>query len=432
MRHVLGWSLLHGVIPDASAVAAVVAMAVLAYQTSRRRLLTACAAAIAFTTIVGWWVDDVWRPFPDSLPVEVLDWAAFGTAGLALAVIAWPDTGWRRRTVAVVAAGATVLGSAAAVNIYYGQYATVRAALGARPTNQVTLADVPRHGHRLVAPAPGQPLTAVWHRPAFLPGGGRLFATGIPGVRSGFTARPAWVYLPPAYLTPDRARLPVLMLIGGQPGSPRDWLDGGQVDKMMDRFAQGHDGLAPIVVIPDGLGSLLANPLCTDSRLGRVETYLADDVPDWVRMHLDVDQDFRHWAVGGYSYGGTCSLQLGVRRPDRFTTLLDISGQSEPTLGSREATVATAFGGDSAAFIRMNPLDILSHQQFPDTVMLLVAGHDDQWYGPQQRTVRAACEKAGMRVQWWELPGGHTWQVWGAGLAVALPLLATRMEITEG
>jgi enterochelin esterase-like enzyme len=428
----LEWSLLHGKVPKAVVVAAAAGMMVLLYQRSGRRTLVAFAAAVGLTAAAGLLVDDVWRPFPDSLPVSVLGWVAFGAAGLALAVVAWPGAGWRRRIVTVVAAVATVVGSALAINIYYGQFSTVRAALGARPANQVPLADVARHAHDLVAPPHGQPLAAVWHRPAVLPDGGRLLTALIPGARSGFTARPAWIYLPPAYLTAERARLPVLILLGGQPGSPRDWIDGGQIDKVMDRFARDHDGLAPVVVIPDDLGTLLANPLCLDSRLGQVETYLADDVPDWARTNLEVDPDLRHWAVGGYSYGGTCSLQLGVRRPDRFTTLLDISGQSEPTLGTRQATVAAAFGGDSAAFTRVNPLDILNHERFPDTVMLLVAGHDDQVYGPQQRTVRAACEKAGMSVQWWELPGGHNWQVWGAGLVVALPRLGARMGITAG
>jgi len=31
--------------------------------------------------------------------------------------------------------------------------------------------------------------------------------------------------------------------------------------------------------VPDDLGSPVANPLCLDSRLGRVHTYLTRDVP---------------------------------------------------------------------------------------------------------------------------------------------------------
>ena len=34
--------------------------------------------------------------------------------------------------------------------------------------------------------------------------------------------------IPPAYLASPRAQLPVLVLLSGQPGTPRDWLDGGR------------------------------------------------------------------------------------------------------------------------------------------------------------------------------------------------------------
>jgi enterochelin esterase-like enzyme len=433
MTSPLAWSLLHGAVPAAVAVLGVAGVAFLVYPAVRRRpraVLVACVVAVALAGASGWFIDEVWRPFPDRLPLTVLAWAALGLAGPALAVVAWRGAGWRRRVLFPPAALVVVVGGAAAINVYYGQYPDVRAALGVRPASQIAPDQVPRHAPRLVAASPGQPLSAAWRRPAVLPDGGRLMSASIPGVRSGFTARPAWIYLPPAYLASERARLPVLVLLGGQPGGPRDWLDGGRADQVMDRFAREHDGLAPIVVIPDDLGSALANPLCLDSRLGQAETYLTEDVPDWVRANLEVDPDYRHWAVGGYSYGGTCALQLGVRRPDRFPTLLDIAGQSEPTLGSRAATVAAAFGGDHAAFTRVNPLDILAARSFPDTMALIVAGRDDREYLPQQRTVRAACERAGMTVRWWELPGGHTWQVWGEGLVVALPVLATRMGLT--
>ncbi|GIJ43613.1 hypothetical protein Val02_04990 [Virgisporangium aliadipatigenens] len=435
MRSPLEWSLLGGAVPATLGAIGGLGAGLLLYRTVRRRpraVLAAGALALAFVAVGGWIVDDVWRPFPDRLPAAVLRRTAFGVAGVALVVVAWRGSAWRTRVLSVAAAVAMVLSSAAQVNDYYGQYPTFRAAMGVPPRNQISLGDVPLRAERLVAPPPGRPLSAVWRRPPSLPDGGRLLSIPIPGVRSGFAARPAWIYLPPAYLSGERARLPVLILIHGQPGGTRDWIDGGKLDQVLDRFARAHDGLAPIVVMPDALGTTMANPLCLDSRLGRLETYLSEDVPEWIREGLEVDPDHRHWAIGGYSYGGTCALQLGVRRPDRFATLLDISGQNEPTLGSRAGTVAAAFGGDERAFREANPLDIMARRRFPETTALIVVGRDDHAYRPQQREVRAACERAGMNVQYWELPGGHTWQVWGEGLVVALPALAARMGLTHG
>ncbi len=128
-------------------------------------------------------------------------------------------------------------------------------------------------------------------------------------------------------------------MLAGQPGSPEDWLNGGKLAMTMDAFAREHHGLAPVVVVPDGTGSQLANPLCLDSQLGKVASYLAVDVPTWIKTHLQVDPDPRSWAVGGLSYGGTCSLQLATNHPEVYPTFLDLSGQEEPTLGDRRRTV---------------------------------------------------------------------------------------------
>jgi S-formylglutathione hydrolase FrmB len=198
----------------------------------------------------------------------------------------------------------------------------------------------------------------------------------------------------------------------------------------MDAFAAAHDGLAPVVVMPDHLGSPLANPLCMDSQLGNVATYLSADVPQWIHDTLQIDPDPSGWAIGGFSNGGTCALQMAVTAPQVYPTFVDISGEDEPTLGDHAATVRAAFGGDEAAFAAVNPLDVLARQQFPGTAAFLVAGEQDSMYGPQAQRVLAACKAAGMDVEWDLKPGGHTWEVWGPGLDDALPWLATRLGMT--
>jgi S-formylglutathione hydrolase FrmB len=260
-----------------------------------------------------------------------------------------------------------------------------------------------------------------------MPATGRVAQVTIPATVSGFPARPAWVYLPPAYMGSVRARLPVLVLLGGQPGSPSDWLDGGGLTGRMDAFAAVHHGLAPIVVMPDALGAPLANPLCLDSRLGNVASYLRVDVPAWVAAHLEADPAR---AVGGSSYGGTCSLQMALTAPEVYPTFVDISGQAEPTLGSRAQTVAAAFGGDEAAFRAVNPLDLLVTHTYPDTQAYLIAGSEDTDYRPHAERVYAALRAAHVPATLTLLPGGHTWQVWGPGLGAALPWLATRLGLT--
>ena len=97
-----------------------------------------------------------------------------------------------------------------------------------------------------------------------------------------------------------------------------------------------HHGLAPVVVMPDDLGSEFANPMCLNSRLGNVQTYLTVDVPNWITSHLQVRSPERGWAIGGFSEGGTCAIQLSTQAPRLYPFFVDISGQIEPTLGSRQ------------------------------------------------------------------------------------------------
>jgi enterochelin esterase-like enzyme len=390
-----------------------------------RRVPTAVLLAAGAAT-GAWLFVAVAKPWPDGLPLEVMAWLATPFLALALLGLGWRRQRWRVRGAAVVAAVVVVLGAADAIDTVYGAFPTVATAMQLAPHDYAPAAGFTRAVATPTRAAHGQPLWHRWHPPAALPQHGAVIEVPIPATRSRFDARPAWVYLPPAYLTPHRPLLPVLLMVGGEPGSPRDWLDGGQLADQMDQWAAAHGGLAPVVVMPDALGGETANPLCMDSARGRADTYLAQDVPAWVTSALQVDRDTAHWAVGGYSYGGTCALQLAVAHPRLFPTFLDISGQEAPTLGGYWRTVDAAFHGDQAAFEAVDPLHELAARRYPRSAGYLVAGAQDTIYRPQALAVAAAARKAGMSITVTELPGRHSWAVWRPALGVALPWLTAR------
>ena len=372
----------------------------------------------------------VWRPFPDALPARVVFWAAFGVLGLALGLANAPSASWRRRAASVVAVLSMVAVTALQINAEYAYRPTLRAALGLHNADEVNFTAIaPPEPDPAPAPEPPKPLWQTWHPPPDQPVVGAVTQVNIPGPVSGFAGRAASLYLPPAYLSSARPALPVLVLISGQPGGPIDWVLAGKLATTMDSFAEQHGGLAPIVVVPDGTGAPLANPLCMDSALGNVETYLAVDVPEWLKQNLTVDPDTRHWAIGGFSYGGTCALQLALRRPRLFPTFLDISGQEEPTLGGRARTVRLAFGGDDSKFRAVNPLDILASENFPDSAGILATGDGDLESSRQADQVAEAARKAGMAIQVSRAPGKHSWAIATEALSSGLPWLAARAEL---
>ena len=144
-----------------------------------------------------------------------------------------------------------------------------------------------------------------------------------------------------------------------------------------------------------------------------------------------MDPDSEGWAVGGVSYGGTCALQLATNHPDVYPTFLDISGSAEPTLGDRGRTVAAAFGTDRAAFVRVNPLDLLRARRYPGSAAAIVVGTADVDTKPDARLVYRATTAAGMDSHYTEVPGSHDWRAFSAGLARELPWLAQRMGLTD-
>jgi enterochelin esterase-like enzyme len=424
----LDWSIVSGFTPLVLTLLGLAALLFLVYARDQRWwtrwVPVILLATVAVSLGIGLVVDRVWQPFPDNLPTDVVVWIGVILGAVMLGLVQlFRRKSWRPKLLAAVAMVVAVIFGLNQINRVYDQYPTLRDALRSLTTQATPLKNVLGTKPLVVAPA-GTYLSAVWHPPADMPSGGTLTSASIPATRSGFHARDAWIYLPPAYQATPRPRLPVLLLLAGQPGSPSDWVDGGDIMTMMNSFAAQHHGLAPVVVMADATGSEFGNPMCMDSRLGKAQTYLTVDVPTWVKKTFQVDTAPAQWAVAGLSYGGTCALQFAVNAPSVFHEFISISGQDQPTLGTFQESVDKAFGGDRAAFLAVDPLTIMKTKKFPETHGLVVTGSDDGTYRPQQRRVYAACEAADMHVAYEELPGGHGWQVWRPGLEKNLDWLA--------
>lgn len=431
MTRITDLSLLTGWLPVALTVLGAVGAVWLLFPRVRRYVTTTMPivvlSAVVLTVALYLFVEEVWQPFPDPIAVSVYVLIGIAVAAVLLVV---PRILVRRSVatvvVTVLAAGVVLVAVGVRINLVYASYPTVGAALGVEEVDRVEAGELTRRERVISA----RPLEPAWQAPGGLPDGGRMLTATVPPTASGFTAREAQIYLPPAYFADPRPLLPVLVLLAGEPGAPQDWFVGGKLAETMDSFARAHNGLAPVVVVADGTGSQLANPLCLDSALGKVATYLAVDVPAWTKANLQIDPAPRSWAVGGLSYGGTCALQLATNYPGVYPTFLDISGEDEPTLGDRQRTVDAAFGGDTAALLRVNPLDLLRSRTYPDSAGAFVVGADDEMYRPQVERMYQAAKDAGMDVRLRILPGGHNFALWASALRDQLPWLATRLGLT--
>jgi enterochelin esterase-like enzyme len=418
---IAGISLVSGWLPaivDALAIA--VLLVVLVRRPRRRSLLMtllAGAVGVAVGLFLCWVLSDQLNLFDVSLSPISRAWvaAAFGGVGLAIGAALRP--GRARRVMAIVAVPLALLAGALGVNADFGQYTTVGSLAGsavAAPIPTSVLA-----AQRLGAPGATRTTsadaaaTALWRdaAPAGSPSHGLVGTVTIPSTVSHFAARAAYLYLPPAALVAHPVALPVLVLLAGQPGGPSNMIASGKIATIVGAFAAAHHGIAPIVVVPDQLTAPQVNPMCVDSALGDSATYLTVDVPNWIRAHLTVQTSAASWAIGGFSEGGTCSIQLGAAHPDLFGGIFDISGQVAPKNGTLPQTIARGFGGSTAAYTAALPLSILAAgAPYANTVAVFISGQFDTKYGPESDTVFAAATSAGMHATRAVSPGtAHDW-----------------------
>ena len=426
-------SLVDGILPILLLVLGAVSLVWLGVSGRRvgwKRFLAIVLAACAVTALIYVLAEYVFDWWNASLPRLLYLFSALTILGIQLAVLRVLAPGIRiRRRVAGATAGVLVLVAlACTVNIAYHQYPTVDS-LVSPPTAEEEPLPLPT--------AIGRDLPAAseenWAAPPDMPDAGKVYRQQIPGDQSGYASNPGLVYLPPAYLAaPGNVNLPVLVLVHGQPGSPEDWLVSGGLKEVMDSFASRHHGLAPVVVLPDASNAGNSNwPLCLDTSVSNSATYLARDLPAWVRDNLGVGTaGASQWAIGGYSYGGTCAVQLAANYPDVYPTFLDIAGENEPTItAGHQDLLDIYFGGNEDAFRKQNAVDRFKAAQYPGTAGIVVVGEDDDVYAPEGRTVYDAARAAGVDVQFQTLPGGHSWEVWRAGLENNLDWVCNRLGI---
>jgi len=392
--------------------AAVFTLILIVRRVSRRRALliggTVLVAALA-GAVLAWLVSDVWNTFGISLSPVTRLWATFFFASCALALWGLAGTRWWRKIISIVAVPVFLLTTAAGINADFGEATTVRDALG-----------IPRYqALDFTSTTGGDALH------------GTVGTVTIPATVSGFVPRSALVYLPPAARVAHPPVLPVIEIFSGQPGSPNDLFVSGRLDKVLDTFAAAHQGLAPIVVVPDQLGAPDRNPMCVDSALGNAATYLTVDVPNWIRAHFAVAAAPGGWAIAGFSEGGTCSIQLGAAHPELYGTILDISGEIVPKEGAPAATIKAGFAGNAAAYAAAAPAAILSrHGTYSDLTVIFAVGGNDARYLAWASTLRDAAKNVGAQTQLIVSPGtAHDWYTVNYALTKALPLITQRLGL---
>ena len=241
------------------------------------------------------------------------------------------------------------------------------------------------------------------------------------------------MYLPPAWSRDTTRKLPVIMLMHGSPGTPEDWARGGLADVTADQWAHAHNGIAPIVVMPDINGGITEDTECVNSPRGNAETYLTVDVRDFVINRFGTDTAPGTWAVGGLSEGGMCGVILTLRHPDLFHTFINFAGLSGPRSGEADDPAAAKrdlFGGSQPDADDHEPSALLSRHPYPGVSGWFEVAHGDGGALAAANKLVPLTQKAGIDTCFVVIQGGsHNFGVFAQSFRDALPWTAARLGL---
>ena len=228
---------------------------------------------------------------------------------------------------------------------------------------------------------------------------------------------------------PQRA-YPVLYLLHGHDGSYRDWAD-------RTAIASFVQDIPLIVVLPDADNSWYVD--ASEDPTKAYERYLVNDLRKVVEGRFRIDSTRR--AVAGLSMGGYGALLYGLKHPDLFAFCGSLSGAfslvsfmedtvRQPRGAPLNRTLRRAFGPEPNAHRERN--DVYALIGSVDTsrapYVYLVAGIQDGFRGflPAHRMLADTLRAHGVRYEYHETPGGHSWKYWGREIQ---PLIARMRDV---
>lgn len=359
---------------------------------------------------------------------------AWTLTGLTGAAVVGAVLGWRRlarTTVLTVLArcGVLVLVNVlllstvvVRVNDEFGFYASWDDVLGRTGTATSTTfgaGATPTPG----AGTPGPSTPGQGPAPVVLPGhDGRVLQVQVPGPRSGVSGT-ALVVLPADYAATAAAgrTYPVVMALHGYPGTPGQWIDAMDVISGLDATTAARRVSEAVVVVPDLAQPAGRDTECVDGGPGdpAVETWLAQDVPDYVTSHFRAATGPASWATMGFSMGGWCATMLTLLHPGRFGSAISFGGYATLDLGGWKP-----WSADSPQARRYDLLSLV-RTYAPDVAVWAMSSPADGLSWPSTASLAAAAHGGTSVTLVQQRQSGHRTSIWAQQVPTALAWLGS-------
>jgi enterochelin esterase family protein len=275
------------------------------------------------------------------------------------------------------------------------------------PKNAHALRDGVRYASLLMVPGEGSKLFEVGDVPH-----GALSLVWYESPSLKLTRR-MYVYTPPGY-EKSTEKYPVLYLLHGGGGDEDAWTSLGRANYILDNLIAQGKAKPMIVVMTNGnpfqtssLRTAPGSPQVTRENFmqfaGRFETSLVKDVIPYVEKNYRVKANKDSRAVAGLSMGGMHTITATIEHPDVFGYIgVFSSGIFQPNPDQEAKFVALQKAGYKKYWV--------------------ACGKDDFVMESNKRLLDML-NKTGIKHEYYENAGGHTWANWRTYLSMFAPML---------
>ena len=206
----------------------------------------------------------------------------------------------------------------------------------------------------------------------------------------------------------------VFILNHGWRDRPEDLLKHLHVDQVYDELLNRHEVRPAIVILPDVRFSNFYRQYSDRFPFPNYLTLVAEEVAGTVSRRYAVPFERQRWAIGGFSFGGYLSLDIGRRYAGLFSSVSVISGLVDkqwsfwPSLPPPPGQLDSRGRGKHTIVV-----------PGPIPRLLLACGTDDRMFSGMS-DLHGKLTDLHIPHTWVTAPGAHTWKYWSSVLPLVL------------
>lgn len=223
------------------------------------------------------------------------------------------------------------------------------------------------------------------------------------------TWREMYIYTPPGYDSSSE-KYPVLYLLHGGGEDQRGWATQGKTNLILDNLIAENKAKPMVIAMLDGNVTGRGAGF-NENSLKAFENELKSGAIPFIENNYRVKTDANNRALAGLSMGGLQTLHAGIKNTDMFAYL--------GVFSSGWFADSTELSDPQYQYMKENVEKINSNLK---RFYISMGGEEDIAYN-NCKVMLEKFDEMGIKYEYSEYPGGHTWPVWRHDLFKFAPLL---------